>query len=61
MHRRAVSEAYDHPMGFKSLLTARNTISGIELMHMVRKGQVDGIQCVLSEVEFFNKIMRTVA
>ena len=46
---------------FKSLETARNTICGIEIMHMVRKGQVDGIQCVISEVEVLNKILGDVA
>jgi len=27
-------------------------------MHMVRKGQVEGIQCAHSEVEFIDIIMR---
>ena len=26
-------------------------------MHMIRKGQIQGIQCVLSEAEFINRIM----
>ena len=48
-------------LGFDSLKTAEKTIAGIETMHMIRKGQVGEIQCVLSEVEFINKIMGVVA
>jgi transposase-like protein len=44
-------------LGFYSFETAEKTICGIEIMHMIRKGQVEEIQCVLSEVEFFNEIM----
>jgi transposase, IS6 family len=48
-------------LGFKSLKTAKETISGIEIMHMIRKGQVEEIHDVLSEVEFLNRIMCEVA
>jgi len=48
-------------LGFDSFKTAEKTICGIELMHMVSKGQVEEIQCVLTEVEFINKIMGVVA
>jgi len=48
-------------MGFSSLKTAQNTICGIEIMHMLRKGQVGEIQCALSEVAFINRIMGIVA
>jgi hypothetical protein len=41
--------------------TAKNTIYGILIMHVTRKGQVEEIQCVLSEVELFNKFMGSVA
>jgi transposase-like protein len=44
-------------LGFDSFKTAEKTICGIETMHMIRKRQVEEIQCVLSEVEFVNKIM----
>ncbi len=30
-------------------------------MHMIRKGQVEGIQCVLSEVEMLNRVVCEVA
>lgn len=48
-------------LGFKSIETAKYTICGIEIMHMTKKGQIDGIQCFLSEVDFLNRIMRAVA
>jgi transposase, IS6 family len=47
--------------GFKSLKTAKKTICGIEIMHMIKKGQVEEIQSVPSEVEFINKFMGIVA
>ena len=42
---------------WKHFEAAEKTICGIEAMHMIRKGQVKEIQCVLSEVNFFNGIM----
>lgn len=48
-------------LGFGNFETAEKTICGIETMHMIRKGQVEEIQRVLSEVEFINKIMGIVA
>jgi len=44
-------------LGFGSFETAEKTICVIEIMHMIKKGQVEEIQSVLSEVEFRNKIM----
>lgn len=44
-------------LGFDSFETAEKTICRIEAMHMIRKEQVEEIHCVLSEVEFINKIM----
>ncbi len=44
-------------LGFDSFKTAEKTICGIEIMHMIRKGQVEEIQSALSEVKSFNKIM----
>ena len=37
-----------------SFETAEKTICGIEVMNMIRKGQVEKVQCVFSEVEFIN-------
>ena len=48
-------------LGFDSFETAEKTICEIELMHMISKGQVEEIECVLTEVEFINKIMGVVA
>ena len=48
-------------LGFDSFSTAEKTICGIEIMHMIRKGQVEEIQSVPSEVEFINNIMGIVA
>lgn len=44
-------------LGFHSLETADKTICGIEVVHMIRKGQVEEIQSVPSEVAFINKVM----
>jgi len=43
-------------LGFDSFETDEKTICGIEIMNMIRKGQVEEIQCVRSEVEFFKKL-----
>ncbi len=48
-------------LGFESFENAEKTIAGIEIMHMLRKGQIEEIRCVLSEVEFINKIMGAMA
>jgi transposase, IS6 family len=48
-------------LGLGSFETAEKTIAGIEIMHMIRKRQVEEIQSVLSEVEFINRIMGVVA
>jgi transposase-like protein len=37
---RAVKRITKPMMGFKSFRAARNVLAGIELMHMVRKGQM---------------------
>jgi transposase-like protein len=45
-------------MGFKSFHSARRTLSGIEAMNMIRKGQVQGVESgdVRSQVEFVSRI-----
>ena len=37
---RAVKRITKPMLGFKSFQSARNILAGIELMHMIRKGQV---------------------
>jgi hypothetical protein len=41
--------------------SAKSTISGIKIMHMIHKGQVEGIQCVLSEVRIISDLMADAA
>jgi transposase, IS6 family len=48
-------------LGFKNYDSAVKTISGIEIFHMIKKGQVEGIRCVLSEVDMIDKLMKEVA
>lgn len=44
-------------LGFKSFKTAEKTIAGIEVMHMIRKGQVEyNHSSVLSAVELIKKL-----
>ena len=38
-------------LGFESLKSAENTICGIEIMHMIKKGQIDGSQNVLLKLK----------
>jgi len=44
-------------LGFERIETARKTVCGIEMMHMIRKGQVAEIHDVRSEIEFFNTLL----
>lgn len=48
-------------LGFKNYKSASLTICGIEIFHMIKKGQVEKIQCVLSEVEMINNLMSDIA
>jgi IS6 family transposase len=45
-------------MGFKSFNSARRTLSGIEAMNMIRKGQVKGVKQgdSMSQVEFIEAL-----
>ena len=43
-------------LGFVSFKTAEKTICGIEIMQMIRKGQIEKIKSALFEVQFINKI-----
>ena len=44
-------------LGFQFFHTAIKTIKGIEIMHMIKKGQVDTLnQCVSAEVNFINQL-----
>jgi IS6 family transposase len=44
-------------LGFQSFHMATKTLKGIEIMHMIKKGQFDTLnRCVLNEVNFINKL-----
>ena len=58
---RFIKKKTNQMLGFKSYESAKNTISGIEIMHMIHKGQVEVIQDVLSEVQFISDIMADAA
>lgn len=49
-------------LGFKSFNSARRTLSGIEAMNMIRKGQVEGVGGnVRAQVEFVSQIFGIIA
>jgi len=50
-------------LGFKSFNTARRTIKGYEVMHILRKGQVIGVAKgdVLAQLNFMNKLFGVAA
>ncbi|MBD1999233.1 DDE-type integrase/transposase/recombinase [Leptolyngbya sp. FACHB-541] len=50
-------------MGFKTFNTARRTLSGIEVMNMIRKGQVKGVKPgdKMSRVKFIEAIFEIAA
>ena len=50
---RAIKRMTRPMMGFKSFLSAAITLAGIEIMHMIRKGQMQTIQHNLTPAEQF--------
>ncbi len=44
-------------LGYQASKLTEKTIAGIEIMHMIKKRQVESINCVKSEVQFINQIM----
>jgi len=50
-------------LGFGSFNTARRTLKGYESMHMIRKGQVKGVDRgdVMGQISFINQIFGIVA
>jgi len=58
---RFIKKKTNAMLGFKSYKSARNTIAGFEIMHMIHKGQVGAIRCVNSEMRFINEIMSIAA
>ncbi len=58
---RFIKKKIDPMLGFKTLDSAKRTIAGIEIMHMIHKGQIEGIRCVQAEVQFINETMSEAA
>lgn len=54
---RFIKKKTNAMLGFKSYKSARSTIAGFKIMHMIHKGQVENIRCVRSELQFISKIM----
>ena len=54
---RFIKKITNPGLGFYSFNTARQTIRGIEAMHMIRKGQIRGVDSsVQNQVKFINQI-----
>jgi transposase-like protein len=60
---RAIKRIVKPMMGFKSFNSARRTLSGIESMNMIRKGQIKGIEPgdVVSQVKFIEALFGATA
>ena len=54
---RSIKRIVRPMLGFQSFHTAIKTLKGIEIMHMIKKGQVDTLnRCVSAEVNFINQL-----
>ena len=54
---RSIKNIVRPMLGFQSFHTAIKTLKGIEIMHMIKKGQVDTLnRCVSAEVNFINQL-----
>jgi len=58
---RFIKKKTNAMLGFKSYKSAKSTIAGFEIMHMIHKGQVEAILCAHSEMRFINEIMSKAA
>jgi len=54
---RFIKKKTNAMLGFKSYKSAKNTIAGFEIMHMIHKGQIESIRCACSELKFISNIM----
>jgi hypothetical protein len=44
-------------LGLKTFQTAKQIISGVEVVHMLKKGRLqEGVKSVQSEIEFIHKL-----
>ena len=54
---RSIKRIVRPMLGFQSFHTAIKTLKGIEIMHMIKKGQVENLnRYVLAEVNFINQL-----
>ena len=54
---RCIKRIVNPMSGFQSFRSANKTLKGIEIMHMVRKGQVNDLNySVLNEVKYINQL-----
>ena len=58
---RFIKKKTNAMLGFKSYKSAKSTIAGIEIMHMIHKGQVEAIRCARTGVQFISEIMDELA
>ena len=60
---RGIKRLVKPGMGFGSFNTARRTIKGYEIMNMIRKGQIQGVEkgAVTERVLFINQIFGVAA
>jgi len=60
---RGIKRLVKPGIGFGSFNTARRTIKGYEIMNMMRKGQIKGVEkgAVIERVKFINQIFEVVA
>ena len=57
---KSVKKITNYGLGYKSFHTAWRTIRGIEIMHMINKGQVEGIgkKDILGQKKFVESLFR---
>ena len=54
---RSIKRIIRPMLGFQSFFTAIKTLKGIEIMHMIRKGQINSLNySVLREVKYINQL-----
>jgi transposase-like protein len=57
LDHRFIKKSINPMLGFKSFETAKKTIQGIEIMHMIKKGQVKLKKLsALNNVQLFNQL-----
>lgn len=61
-YHRFIKKRVRSMLGFKSFKTATSILSGVEAMHMIKKGQIDlENQSVQNQKEFIRQVFRLIA